>query len=85
MEMDPEIAQERMAKERTMLSNERTLLAYIRTGLSAFLLGFGMIKLFDGFNFFFYLGWVSVAAGIFFIGWGLKKHVKEIRRIRRMH
>lgn len=51
----------KLAQERTILANERNTLAYIRTGFSAFLLGFGLIEFLEGFT---YLGWLVVALGV---------------------
>lgn len=56
-----------LAVERTLMANERTTLAYIRTGLSAFLLGFGLIKLFEGTPFVVYLGYGALTIGLLFL------------------
>jgi len=60
-----------LAQERTILANERNTLAYIRTGFSAFLLGIGLIKLFENEKLVVYNGWGAIILGLVFIVLGL--------------
>ena len=60
-----------LAQERTVLANERNTLAYIRTGLSAFIFGLGLIKLFENKVLVVYVGWGAIFLGLIFIVLGL--------------
>ena len=66
-----------LSVERTLLSNERTLLSYVQAGFSAFLLGFGLIKLFEDTPKLVYLGAVSLVFGIMIIILGLIFHIRR--------
>lgn len=72
---------ERLAEERTMLANERNMLAYIRTGLSVFLVGMGLIKLFDASPVLRFGGWASAVAGAALILLGLALYPLRKRKI----
>lgn len=60
-----------LAQERTILANERNTLAYIRTGFSAFLLGIGLIRLFENERIFVLIGWGAIVLGLIFVILGL--------------
>ena len=66
-----------LSVERTLLSNERTLLAYIQAGFSAFLLGLGLIKLFEESFRIVYLGYISLAFGVLLIVLGIIFHTRR--------
>lgn len=71
-----------MAQERTILANERNTLAYIRTGFFAFLLGFGLIKLFE-YDVIFVIGvWGVNILGLVFIILGLVYYPIRKRKIK---
>jgi uncharacterized membrane protein YidH (DUF202 family) len=73
---------ELMAQERTILANERNTLAYIRTGFSAFLLGIGLIKLFEHEAVFVISGWGANILGLIFIVLGLVYYPIRKRKIK---
>lgn len=74
---------DKLSQERTILANERTMLAHLRTAFALFLLGIGLIKLFeDGFSF--YLGAASIAFGIAFILFAAVYYPIRNRRIRKI-
>lgn len=76
------LSQKLLAQERTNLANERNTLAYIRTGFSAFLLGIGLIKLFENKNFIIYSGWGIIILGLIFIIFGLIYYPIRKRKIK---
>jgi putative membrane protein len=66
---------------RTIMANERTLLAFLRTSMTFFIAGIGMIK-YLGHPAFDAIGWIFVVlAGIFLI-WGVYRyrHVRKVLR-----
>ncbi len=71
-----------LAQERTILANERNTLAYIRTGFSSFLLGIGLIKLFENEIIFIYSGWAVNILGLIFIVMGLVYYPIRNRKIK---
>jgi uncharacterized membrane protein YidH (DUF202 family) len=71
-----------LAQERTVLANERNTLAYIRTGFSAFLLGIGLIKLFEDAMVFVFGGWGAIILGLIFIIIGLVYYPIRRQKIR---
>lgn len=71
-----------LAQERTILANERNTLAYIRTGFSAFLLGIGLIKLFENEMIVVYSGWGAIILGLIFIFLGLVYYPVRKRKIK---
>ena len=72
----------RLAQERTILANERNTLAYIRTGFSAFLLGFGFVEFLEDDIRFTYLGWGIVILGAILIILGLVYYPIRKKRIK---
>jgi putative membrane protein len=67
---------------RTIMANERTLLAFLRTFMTFFIAGIGLIKYSDH-PVFDTLGWIFIVlAGIFFI-WGVHRyrHVRKVLRV----
>ncbi len=58
---------DKLAIERTLLSNERTMLAHIRTALAAFLLAIAILKLFGDFRYSILLGFLTFAFGFLLI------------------
>ncbi len=66
-------------KLRTALANERTLLAYIRTTLSAWILGMAAVKFFPENFLMVWLGWGAIVSGVIILFWGIvqsrKRHV----------
>lgn len=76
------ISRKLLAQERTILANERNTLAYIRTGFSAFLLGIGLIKLFENEALFVYSGWAAIILGLIFIILGLVYYPIRKRKIK---
>ncbi|MBI2452173.1 DUF202 domain-containing protein [Candidatus Pacearchaeota archaeon] len=75
------LAQEELSKERTLMSNERTMLSYVRTGLTAFVLGFGLIKLFAETRGALLWGYVAILVGILFIVVGIVHYTIRGRKI----
>ncbi len=76
------ISHKLLAQERTILANERNTLAYIRTGFSAFLLGIGLIKLFENEIIAIYSGWGAIILGLVFIVLGLVHYPIRKRKIK---
>lgn len=76
------ISHKLLAQERTILANERNTLAYIRTGFSAFLLGIGLIKLFEDEMIVVYSGWGAIILGLIFIFLGLVYYPIRKRKIK---
>ena len=58
---------DKLAIERTLLSNERTMLAHIRTALAAFILAIAILKLFGDFRYSFFLGVLTFVFGLLLI------------------
>ena len=71
----------KLAQERTILASERNTLAYIRTGLGAFILGFGLINLFKGDGIYVYGGYFSLILGAVFVILGLIYYSFRKKRI----
>jgi len=65
------ISHKKLAQERTILANERNTLAYIRTGLSSFVLGIALIKLFETHIKYVYAGYGAATLGIVLIVLGI--------------
>ena len=66
---------------RTIMANERTVLAFLRTSMTFFIAGIGLIKYLDH-PVFDAIGWIFfVLAGIFLI-WGVHRyrHVRKVLR-----
>ncbi len=79
---DPLSLADKMAIERTHLSNERTLLSYLRTGLT--LLGAGItIMRVDIFDKVYELGLAGIIASPMILGFGITRFVYNRRRIKR--
>jgi len=72
------------SEERTVWANEQTTLAYLRTGFAAFLLGIGLIKLFENSQEAFYGGLASIGFGALLILLGVIWYPIRRRKIARL-
>ena len=75
------ISHKKLAQERTILANERNTLAYIRTGLSSFVLGIALIKLFEEHIKYVYAGYGAAILGLIFIVLGIVYYPLRKKRI----
>jgi len=73
---------DKMAVERTHLSNERTLLSYLRTGLTLLGAGITIIRI-DIFDKVYELGWVCVLSAPLILGFGIGRFLYNRRRIKK--
>lgn len=70
-----------LAKERTEMADERTLLAYIRTGLSLFIFGIVIHKLYPESIYSGKIFVVSIIGGVLLLFWGIVRFFYFLRRI----
>ncbi len=81
--MDKKKIYEKLAEERTLLSNERTMLSYVRTSLATLVLGFVLLQFSSNNQKFLIGGYSALVLGTILLIIGLihfsflKKRIKE--------
>ena len=75
------ILRDKLAIDRTILSNERTFLSYCRTGLALAVTGAGAIKFFPN-SFFSVVGFVLIFFGVAVIIFGSLRTISMARKIK---
>jgi putative membrane protein len=74
------VIRDQLARQRTELANERTLLAYVRTALGFFIVGVPAVWWLDQ-PYMQVLGGVSLAVGMLFLAFGVKRFITLKRTI----
>jgi len=85
MNLDEVIKRDVLAKHRTELANQRTFLSYLRTALTIFVLGIGLVKLFSNNEILVGLGIIALFSGFYIMVIGILVYISFNSKIKKAY